>query len=145
MKKMTFLAICLLLSTGTIFAQDDKAYDISAVEVMPGFPGGQDSMMQFIRKNTKYPKLAKENGVSGKVFVEFIIDQDGKVTDVTIKKGVKVTAPDPKDQGDYDAMAKSMDDEAMRVIRSMPKWTPGSVGGKPVKVRYILPFNFKLK
>ena len=96
------------------------------VEDMPSFPGGNVS--KWIAKNVKYPVLAMENGIQGKVFIQFVIERDGSITDVKVARGVDA----------------SLDKEAVRVVQSMPKWKPGKQRGKPVRVAYTLPINFQL-
>lgn len=96
------------------------------VEDMPQFPGG--SVQRWISKNVKYPILAQENGIQGKVFIQFVIEKDGSITDVKVMRGVDA----------------SLDKEAIRVVKSMPKWKPGKQRGKPVRVSYTLPINFQL-
>ena len=99
-------------------------------EVKPMFNGqpADEAFSEYANSKTVYPAVAQENGISGRVFVEFIIDTDGSVTDVTILRGV-----DPL-----------LDYEALRVINSSSKWTPGKHRGKAVKVKYVFPFNFML-
>lgn len=99
-------------------------------EVMPGYPGGVPELMKFLQKNIRYPSLARENGLEGKVIVKFYVDTDGTVRDPTVLK---------------DNVGGGCGDEAIRVVKSMPKWTPGSQRGKPVKVYYTLPVTFKLQ
>ncbi|MBR5644932.1 MAG: energy transducer TonB [Salinivirgaceae bacterium] len=98
------------------------------VENMPEFPGGDVALRTYIAQNVKYPEIAKENGLSGKVFVQFVINQKGEVQDVKIARGV-----DP-----------ALDKEAIRVVQGLPKWKPGSQRGKPVRVSYTVPINFQL-
>ncbi len=99
------------------------------VEVMPEFPGGMEEMQSYLRKSLKYPALAQENGIESKLFVQFIVNSDGSITDVEILN--------PQGVG--------FDKEAKRVISGMPKWKPGKQGGKTVRVYYIIPINFTLK
>lgn len=101
---------------------------VDFAEVMPEFPGGIRSLQKFIADAVKYPVIAQENGVQGKVFVSFVIDEFGIVSNATIVRSVDA----------------SLDNEALRVIRSLPKWKPGMQGGKAVKVRYFVPINFEL-
>ncbi len=108
--------------------ETEEIINFYVIEEKPEFPGGEAAMFQWIAKNIKYPEIAKENGVQGKVFVQFVIGKDGKVTDVQVVRGV-----DP-----------SLDKEAVRVIQSMPAWKPGKQRGKPVKVSFQLPINFRL-
>ncbi len=97
-------------------------------EVAPLYPGGESAMMKYLQKNIKYPTIAKENGVKGTVYVQFVVEKDGKVDDISIVKGVD----------------KSLDAEAKRVVSSMPRWTAGSQTGIPVAVQYVLPVKFEL-
>ena len=85
-------------------------------------------LMQYLGKNTKFPQIAKENGIQGRVFIQFVINKTGKVVNVEVVRGV-----DPY-----------LDKEALRVVKAMPKWKPGKQRGKAVKVSYIVPINFKL-
>ena len=93
---------------------------------MPSFPGG--NVQKWISKNVKYPVLAMENGIQGKVYIQFVIEKDGSITDVKVVRGVDA----------------SLDKEAVRVVKAMPKWKPGKQRGKPVRVSYTLPINFQL-
>ena len=105
---------------------NDSIFQI--VEVMPEFPGGSDAMMKYLSENIKYPEEAKDKGISGRVFLSFVIEKDGAVSDVKVAKGI----------------GKLCDDEAVRVVKAMPKWKPGLMKGKPVRVSYMLPIFFKL-
>lgn len=98
------------------------------VEKMPEFPGGDDAMKRFLAKNIKYPLIAQENNIQGRVVCQFVVNSDGKIVDVQVVRGVEA----------------SLDAEAVRVIKSMPAWTPGRQGGKNVRVKYTLPIRFKL-
>lgn len=100
----------------------------STVETLPEFPGGMNALLTYVAKNTRYPKKAVENKIEGKVIVNFIIEKDGSITNV---KPYRNLSPD-------------LDQEAMRVIRSMPKWKPGAQGGKPVRTAYTMPITFAL-
>ena len=106
---------------------DDKVYDV--VEQMPSFPGGPAALMQYISNNTRYPAVAKENGIQGRVTVQFIVEKDGSISDVITMKSV-----DP-----------SLDREAMRIVKGMPKWIPGRSNGSPVRVKYFVPVVFRLQ
>ena len=97
------------------------------VEDMPQFPGGD--VTKWLAKNTKYPMIAQENGIQGKVFVQFVIEKDGSISNVRVMRPV-----DP-----------SLDKEAVRVVSSMPKWKPGKQRGKAVRVSYTVPINFQLQ
>lgn len=99
------------------------------VENMPEYPGGEKEMYKFIGDNIDYPRLAKETGISGRVFVSFVVERDGRVTDVQVLRGI----------------GGGCDEEAIRVIRAMPKWSPGKQRGKPVRVQYRMPIKFTLQ
>lgn len=101
----------------------------TVVEQMPMFPGGDGALMGYLRDNIHYPTVAAENGVQGRVVVGFVVERDGSITDVNILRGV-----DP-----------SLDREAMRVVKSMPKWTPGKQNGSAVRVKYRVPVSFRLQ
>ena len=120
----------LMLTTGKINAQEKKEKKVfEKVEVMPKFQD-QDykQFNNWVMKNVKYPEDALKEGISGKVFVSFIISSEGDVEEVKIKKGVN----------------KSLDDEVLRVVKSSPSWTPGYDGGKAVNVAMVIPVEFKL-
>ena len=107
--------------------EENKVFDV--VEQMPSFPGGMGALMSWLGQNIKYPVIAAENGVQGRVIVQFVVEKDGSITDVKVAKSV-----DP-----------SLDKEAARVVSSMPKWTPGKQNGSAVRVKYTVPVTFKLQ
>lgn len=100
-----------------------------SVEKMPSFCGSDDALIKFLVENLKYPEAAKKNNIQGKVFVNFIVRADGSVTDVKVMKGI----------------GGGCDEEAVRVVKLMPKWTPGMNKGKAVDVAYVLPIKFALE
>ena len=127
--KVALMMLVLLFSFMTSTAQtkkNDMVFDV--VEVMPQFPGGQIAMLQYIMENMKYPKQAMKEGIQGRVAVSFIVEKDGSISDV---KPILSVHP-------------LLNKEAVRVVKSMPKWTPGKQNGKPVRVRFNLPVMFKL-
>ena len=99
------------------------------VEQMPQFPGGEAALFEYLNKNIKYPAMAKENHITGTVYVSFVVKSDGKISDVKVLRGI----------------AGGCSEEAVRVISSMPDWKPGKQAGKAVAVNYNLPISFKLK
>ena len=107
--------------------EDDEEF-FMVVENMPEFPGGDLGLMKYIQKNVKYPAIAKEYNITGKVYVNFIVDKSGSVTNVKIVRGVD----------------KNLDAEAMRVVKSLPKYKPGKQRGKSVRVMFTIPINFTL-
>jgi len=102
------------------------------VEEMPEFPGGQAALFKFLAENTKYPAMARENGIEGTVFVGFVVMEDGTISNVQIKRGLP-------------GGGAGCDEEAIRVVKTMPKWKAGKQRGKAVRVAYTLPFKFKLE
>ena len=98
------------------------------VDVMPEFPGGEKAMMQFIVDNITYPQSAKDKNIQGKVYVSFVVEKDGSVDQVKVMRSI----------------GGGCDEEAVRVVKAMPKWVPGKKDGKNVRVNYVLPFVFKL-
>lgn len=106
---------------------ENKVFDI--VEQMPSFPGGPSALMKYLSENVRYPVVAQENGVQGRVVVSFVVEKDGHITDVKVVRSV-----DP-----------SLDKEAARVVKSMPSWIPGKQNGSAVRVKYNVPVSFKLQ
>lgn len=104
----------------------EKTFDV--VENMPSYPGGRNAMIAFFSSNMKYPEAAKKKGIHGRVIVNFVVDKDGSITEAKVVRSV-----DPL-----------LDKEALRLVYSMPKWNPGTMDGKPVRVRYSVPFIFRL-
>ena len=130
--KNTLLIIALFIGIGA-FAQTTESKNTppepgTLVETQPEFPGGQMEMMRFIQKEVKYPEDAKEMGIQGKVYISFTVNKEGTLEEVKILRGVST----------------SIDKESLRVVKAMPKWTPGTQQGVNVKVRYNLPINFRL-
>lgn len=108
---------------------EEKPQIFTIVEQMPSFPGGEAEMMKFIGSNLRYPVVAQESGIQGRVTVRFVVTKEGNIDQVEVVRGI-----DP-----------SCDREAMRVVKSMPKWTPGRQNGKSVPVYFTLPILFRLK
>lgn len=108
-----------LLAQETIFLMAEKT---------PEFPGGTKALSKYLRRNLNYPKEARRMGIEGKVFVEFIVDTDGSIVDVKVVKGI----------------GAGCDEEAVRVLKSSPKWIPGEVRNESVKVKMSIPIVFKL-
>ena len=107
--------------------EETKVFDV--VEQMPQFPGGPNALFEYLSKNIKYPVVAEENGIQGRVIVTFVVERDGSITDVKVAKSV-----DP-----------SLDKEAQRVVKSMPHWIPGKQNGSAVRVKYTVPVTFRLQ
>jgi TonB family protein len=143
MKKVIYSVVMLVLLTGTAMCQSaaqevskgtpganpDSKGVYTQVDVMPMFTGGNDALYNYLATNLKYPTAAKEAKIQGTVFVQFIINADGKISNVKIRKG----------------MGGECDGEAKRVIESMPAWTPGKQKGQVVAVQYTLPIKFSLE
>lgn len=101
---------------------------IPLYRTMPAYPGGQKALIAFLSENVKYPEEAKKNGIEGRVLVQFVVDKDGSIGKVKVVRS----------GGD-----KTLDNEAIRVIKAMPNWKPGTIRGKNVRVKYKLPVNFR--
>ena len=134
MKKFIIMALMAVFGLTTVSAQktvvakkNQKVFDV--VEQMPEYPGGQAALFEYLSKNIKYPADAEKKKVEGKVFVTFVVDTDGKITDVSLMRKV----------------FPSLDAEAIRVISAMPNWIPGRQKGQAVRVKYTVPIMFRLK
>ena len=129
MQKILVLLIVINFVSSNVNAQQIPSSEVfTFVEQMPEFPGGDKAMMDFISSNIKYPELAKENGVMGKVYVKFIVKADGNISDIVLLKGI----------------GSGCDEEVLRVINLMPQWKPGKQNGVAVNVVYTLPVSFYL-
>lgn len=110
-------------------SESNKIFNGDDVDQQPSFPGGTNAFNTFIVSNLKYPVVAQENGIQGRVVVKFIVEKDGSISNVEVDRSVY----------------PSLDNEAMRVIKNMPKWIPGQINGKAVKVECSYPFVFRLQ
>lgn len=109
--------------------EEDTEVVFMVVESMPSFPGGDAALFKYLSDNIKYPVIAQESGIQGRVICQFVVNRDGSIVDIEVVRSVD----------------RSLDAEAVRVIQSMPKWTPGKQRGKTVRVKYTLPVNFRLQ
>ncbi|MBQ6761078.1 MAG: energy transducer TonB [Prevotella sp.] len=116
-----------VIATEPLRPNPKKVYDV--VEQMPSFPGGMKAMMDYLAKNIRYPADAKNNQIEGRVILQFIVDKKGRLSDIKVVKSVE----------------PYLNAEAVRVVKSMPRWNPGMQNGKAVKVRYTLPVTFRLE
>ncbi len=107
--------------------EEDQIFMV--VEQMPEFPGGEEALYKYLAGNITYPQMAKESGIQGRVYVTFIVEQDGSISDVRVLRGI----------------GGGCDEESIRVVKAMPKWKPGKQRGKPVRVQYNLPVKFSLE
>jgi protein TonB len=112
----------------SVEVQVDSNRIFLTVEKAPGFPGGQEGFIHFLIKTVRYPASGVENRIQGRVWLTFVVEKDGSLTDIKIAKGV----------------SKDIDAEAVRVMKASPKWAPGMQNGKPVRVMYPMPVNFDL-
>lgn len=128
---MSMMAVLCLMTANaqkTVVSQSKQnVYDV--VEQMPEFPGGMPAMIEFLQTNLNYPKDAKKQKVGGRVLVMFVVETDGSMSNVRVAKKV----------------FPSLDAEALRVVKAMPKWNPGKEKGKPVRVNFTIPIVFSLK
>ena len=106
-----------------------EAEIFTVVDQMPEFPGGMNRLAEYLATNIRYPQLARESGIQGRVFINFVVEADGSVTNVRVIR----------------SLGGGCDEEAMRVVRNMPRWTPGRQRGRAVRVSYNLPVNFRLQ
>lgn len=134
-KKLFLVAVLSVLATSHAFSQSNQQVketegtkSSQVVEEMPMFPGGEKAFVAYLKENLKYPTVPAENGIQGRVIVLFKVEADGSLTDVRIGGSV-----DP-----------SIDREALRLVKAMPKWIPGKQDGKPVPVKFQLPITFSL-
>jgi len=116
----------MLMSSDEVDTLGKKIF--KPVEVVPSFPGGIQAFFNFLWKNLRYPATARENGIQGKVVLSFVVERDGSLTDMKVKSGI----------------GGGCDEEAMRVVKLSAPWTPGTQGGKPVRVAYNIPVSFTL-
>jgi protein TonB len=115
--------------TGHEIIEIQKPKDFLIVEEMPEFPGGDEGRLKFLSANIKYPQIAKETGIQGPVYVSFVVDETGKVVDVAVLRGI----------------GAGCDEEAARVVESMPRWKPGRQSGQEVRVKFSMALNFRLE
>ena len=134
-KKLFLVAVLSVLATSHAFSQSNQQVketegtkSSQVIEEMPMFPGGEKALVTYLKENLKYPTVSAENGIQGRVIVLFKVEADGSLTDVRIGGSV-----DP-----------SIDREALRLVKAMPKWIPGKQDGKPVPVKFQLPITFSL-
>ena len=106
----------------------DTGQAFSVVEIAPEFPGGSGALLKFLSTNIKYPTISAEQGIQGSVYVSFIVERDGSISEVKNVRGVTT----------------ELDAEAIRVVKAMPNWTPGRQDGKAVRVKFVLPIRFRL-
>ncbi|RYE05634.1 MAG: energy transducer TonB [Sphingobacteriaceae bacterium] len=107
----------------------DEVVPFTAIEKLPAFPGGMEAWAKFLSKNLRYPEQAASDGASGRVYMTFIVEKDGRITDIQVSR----------------AAGHGFDEEAKRVLKMAPQWQPGIQNGKPVRVRYTMPINFAIQ
>jgi protein TonB len=122
---LVLLLPCFLIAQTTV--EEPKIFTF--VEQMPEFPGGDKGLIKFLQKNIKYPKRDRDLDIQGKVIIRFVVNENGKVTDVCVLRSAE----------------HDLDEEALRVVKQMPKFKPGKQQGRAVKVYYNVPIVFKLK
>lgn len=135
MKKQFLLLVALFAFLLNVNAQknvsknDESTRQYQVVEQMPEFPGGQKALLKFLENNVRYPTFASANKIQGRTVVSFVVEPDGSVDNVEVAK----------------SSSSVLDEEAVRVVKKFPKWKPGMIDGKPVRVKYCVPVNFKLQ
>lgn len=131
-KIILLLATLFFFCGTTVFAQNankDTSQVYEVVEQMPSFPGGQGALNLFLANNVKYPVVAAENGIQGRVLVGFIVECDGSLSNIKVERSVDPT----------------LDKEAVRVVKAMPKWQPGKAKGSTVRVKFTVPIVFRMQ
>ncbi len=135
--------------------KEEGVFDVC--EQMPTFPGGDAKLMEFIARNIKYPEVATKNGVQGRILVKFIVEKDGSLSNAKVLENPKsskanmvvVTAMMPdkerQDAEGHNAGVQAMRDEAIRVVKAMPRWTPGKQNGKVIRCNYVIPVTYRLQ
>ena len=109
--------------------KEEEPMNMASVQQKPEFPDGEAALFRYLSENIKYPAIARENGIKGRVILSFVVSKSGAIEDVQVVRGI----------------GGGCDQEAVRVVKGMPKWSPGKMNGKPVKVKYTLPVNFTLQ
>jgi len=130
MRNLIFLLL-LLFNIGALFAQNDSIEQDSFIlvtEFIPSFPGGEIKLNAYLAENLVYPIEATQNQIEGKVYISFIVKSNGTITNVKLFRGI----------------GYGCDEEALKVVRSMPNWIPGHLNGKPANIQMMLPIWFKL-
>lgn len=132
MKRLALLLSAIFL-TNMAFCQEEKKVSVDdevfvVVEEQAEFPGGMEAMYAYIQKNLVYPEKAKAKGIEGRVFVQFVIEKDGSISNILIKR----------------AIGGGCEEAVVEMIKNMPKWKPGTQKGKPVRCQFNLPINFEL-
>ena len=115
--------------TEAAIVEDNSVHDFASIEVSPSFPGGMDKFYGYVSKNYNYPAAARENGVSGRIIMQFVVEKDGSLTDIKVLRD----------------LGMGTGDEAIRMLKKAPKWTPGVQNGRPVRVQYTLPIMLNLE
>lgn len=139
-----------------VIRQDSTKQVFNYCKVKPSFPGGNNALYQYLAQNIQYPKIAIDNRVEGKIFLNFIVEKDGSLSDIQVLKGnyLRLEEKDLKTDKTTQKVSpetikqaeKELNIEAIRAVKSMPKWEPGKdADGKPVRVEFRLPINFKLQ
>ena len=133
--RLLILFLAMLFSSVTLMAQEvdsktetKKEQVYSIVETMPSFPGGQTALVAYLQENLKYPQSARDNGIQGRVYINFVVEKDGSISNVKVNRGI----------------GGGCDEEAVRVVKAMPKWIPGVQKDQTVRVSYMMPIVFKL-
>ncbi|HLP14070.1 MAG TPA: energy transducer TonB [Flavobacteriales bacterium] len=131
MRKILAIVVFGLLSSQGVCQEDvekEKVFDVAQIQEPAEYPGGMAAMIQFLSTNLVYPQTCVKDNIQGKVYIEFVVDKDGSVTNIRVKRPIHA----------------ELDAEAVRVVSLFPKWKPALNDGKPVKCKYVLPVNFKL-
>jgi len=132
MKKLliiVFIGMLLTFQFEKVNAQNQKVYDFVSVHTQPTFPGGVNNFNRYLISNIRYPEQARKSKTNGKVFLSFLVEKNGQLTDIKVLR----------------SLGKGTDEEAVRVLKASPKWNPGILNGKPVRTLYNIAVTFNLK
>ena len=130
MKRICSILLLVFCATHFLYAQteqENKIYDV--VEIRPEFSGGEAARLTFFAENIIYPQNAINSGIQGTIFVSFIVEKDGSISNIVVVRG----------------LGGGLSEEAVRVIKAMPKWIPGSLDGHPIRVQFFMPLRFALR
>jgi len=147
MRYIIVLLICFY-SVTSIQAQtpDSEEQIFAIVEKMPEFKGGEEKLIAFLKANTTYPESARENGISGTVYLTFVVEGDGEISNIKVlKTNFNTVFGEPLDERRMQILGFGLTEEAIRVVSLMPKWEPGRQDGKPIRVQFTLPIKFTLR
>jgi len=127
-KRIFYTFIILLLAVGNLFGQDTNKMFMNSIEKMPQFPGGEEALYEYLSDNIEYPRNALDSGIDGKVYIDFVVCEDGKLCEVKTMRDI----------------GGGCGEEAAQAVKKMPNWEPGTQDGKPVRTHFTIPISFTM-